>query len=416
MLFLGCQVGDIGAADNNNTGGGGDDTGDGSGNDSCAPEAIGPQIDPSMLTACCPDNFTDGAHCVPGSFVPDTMKDMLMGCENNGYCVPDKFIESGGAYVPPTCTSVAGVEGRCLSACIPQVYDNYGLLPQDTCDNNERCVPCISPIDNQPTGACEIAECEGDGGGGGGTPTEPACPYTGPDLLDPSTLPACNLENGGEAHCLTTSLVPAEFAARLADCDATSKCVPDDFIRTGGNFIPATCESVAGAEGRCLSMALPEVQEQAALIPQATCSASEKCVPCFNPLDGSDTGACRLSCDPGPTEGPNQLPACCEGRGTCVPPSAAGEQADFLGEDTCETGLLCAPNVFVNDPNYQPTSCETGFISLLFGDEFKPGVCLPECLPDVDNFLIGQDGCQEGMKCAPCLDPLSGEPTGACEL
>ena len=40
---------------------------------------------------------------------------------------------------------------------------------------------------------------------------------------------------------------------------------------------------------------------------------------------------------------------------------------------------------------------------------------MPDCLPDVDNFLIGQDGCADGMKCAPCLKPPFGTESGACD-
>ena len=98
-----------------------------------------------------------------------------------------------------------------------------------------------------------------------------------------------------------------------------------------------------------------------------------------------------------------------------MPPDAAGEDADQLGQDECPEELLCAPNVFI-EGTFVPESCETGFISLIFGEEFAPGACLPDCLPAVDNFLIGQDGCIDGSVCAPCLDPLSGEPSGACDL
>jgi hypothetical protein len=314
-------------------------------------------------------------------------------------------------YSPKECTSLQGAEGVCLSGCIPEVLDYWGLLPQDLCDADERCVPCVNPLDGEVTGACEIKyTCEG--GFGSGT-----CPHTGPDLVDPTALPAC----GNGAHCLSAVLVPDDMLARLADCPAPntgSKCVPDPFIRAGGNYVPPTCDSVAGAEGRCLSTALPEVAEQAELLPQSTCEANHLCVPCFSPLDSTETGACRLSCDPGPSEGPTQLPACCDGRGTCVPASAAGENADQLGEDECpeDEGLLCAPNVFLEEGGFTPPSCETGLIQVIFGEEFAEGACLPECLPAVDNFLIGQDGCDEGFKCAPCLNPLTGEPSGACEL
>jgi len=412
VAFSGCQIGGVNFNENESGGGGG-----GGGDIQCE-GPLGPPRDPSTLTACC-EEFVGGAHCLPSENVPAELGDFLADCAGGGSCVPDKFIETGGVFSPKTCTSLNNEPGVCLSGCIPLVDQYWAVLPQGDCDDDERCAPCTNPLDGLDSGACAIHyECgdddpfggEGGGGGGGG---EAACPHEGPPLLDPATFPACNTCGG--AHCVPNDLVPADFTDRLATCDAASKCVPDEFITTLGNTIPTTCDSVAGVEGRCLSKCLPEVIAQVDLLPQSTCTPDQACVPCYDPLTGASTGACSLSCDPGPTAPPTVLPTCCGNAGTCVPPSAAGDNADDLGEDTCTDGLLCAPNVFL-EPSFTPTACETGAVSLLFGAEYKPGVCLPDCLPAVDNFLLGQDGCNDGYKCAPCLDPLSGEPSGACEL
>ena len=250
---------------------------------------------------------------------------------------------------------------------------------------------------------------------GGGT--EPECPHEGPPVLDANTLDVCPTCNGG-ARCLPSSLVPPEFSDQLGDCDADNKCVPDLFIETGGEFIPPTCDSVGGVEGRCLSECLPQVAEQAANLPQSSCGAYEKCVPCYDPLDGTETGSCSLSCDPGPTEPPQQLPKCCDGIGTCVPSSAVPpDKLDKLQQDVCPPGdLVCAPDVFVNDPNYSPASCQTSLLSSVLGSEYGPGACLPACINGVDNFMVQEDGCGAGFKCAPCLEPPFGTPSGACEL
>ena len=98
-----------------------------------------------------------------------------------------------------------------------------------------------------------------------------------------------------------------------------------------------------------------------------------------------------------------------------MPVSAAGDDADQLGQDTCaDPTMVCAPNVFL-EPGFVPATCETGLIQALFGATYAEGRCLPDCLPAVDNFLVGQDGCAEGLKCAPCLTPPFGQPSGACD-
>lgn len=267
---------------------------------------------------------------------------------------------------------------------------------------------------------------------GSGDVPEPTCPYDGVPI-NPNSLgaPACpsNLCGGG-AHCLPDAIIAATFddpsqIQQLAQCDATSRCVPDYFIENKGLFIPKSCDSVAGAEGRCLSECLPEVAAKLSFLPQSSCGANERCVPCYDPQTQEDTGACRLSCDPGPRKPPSTLPKCCKGIGTCVPATAVpDDKKSKLGVDACpkDQGLLCAPDVFVDDLNYQPSSCTTTALSLLFGDEYSAGVCLPECLPDVSKgiggILLGKDGCPDNFKCAPCLKPglFGPEDSGACNF
>jgi hypothetical protein len=375
---------------------------------------LGAPQDPATLPACCEAH--GGSHCVDS--VPPELGDFVAGCDGGGYCVPDEFIATGGVFTPATCQSLDGAEGVCLSRCIPAVAEVDGLLPQDVCADSEKCVPCVNPIDGTETGACEIKySCEEeitDGGGGGGAPPPAECPYEGAPIIEPDTLPACPSCGGG--HCVDAGLVPDELEPQLASCGGAELCVPDDFIRTAGSFVPDTCESVAGLEGRCLSTCLPDVAEQADLLP--SCGLDMVCVPCFDPIEGTETGACSLSCDPGPSGGAATLPECCEGMGACVPASAVPpDQIDALGQDVCPDGqdLVCAPTELI-DGTFQAQECQAFWVSFLFGDDFEQGACLPACLAAVDNFLLGQDDCPDNYKCAPCLDPLTGEPSGACDL
>lgn len=376
---------------------------------------LGPPRDPASLPACCPAH--GGAHCVDD--VPPELADFAEPCDGGGHCVPDVFIATGGVYTPPSCVSLDDAPGVCLSLCVPEVAKYEKLLPQASCAEGERCTPCVNPLDGTETGACDLSfSCDAPpDDSAGGAPTAPAtCPHDGPPVLEPSTLPPCPSQCGG--HCVPSDLVPAELQASLETCDAGSYCVPDPFIETGGNFIPPTCESVAGVEGRCLSTCLPDVQQQVADLPQSSCLGGEACVPCFDPLDGTETGACSLSCDPGPGGGPTTLPECCRGMGTCVPSSSVpADQLDQLGQGECpesQDALVCVPDVFLNG-TFAPEPCEAVWVGILFGSEFEPGACLPGCLEAVDNFLLGQDGCPDDYKCAPCIDPLTGQPSGACD-
>jgi hypothetical protein len=381
-------------------------------------------VDPATLPQCSPS--CGGAHCVPGSLVPDSLQNLLATCAG-GFCAPDTLIRSGAQTPPPRCTSIAGVEGRCLSTCLPDVAEQVDLLPRDTCAATERCVPCFDPTSAEPTaptGACDIA-CDDPND----PPTLLECPWEGPPVLDPARFPACDPICGG-AHCVPEGLVPAELQDLLASCPG-GFCTPDPFIETAGNFVPATCSSVAGAEGRCLSTCLPEVAGQEDLLPRDVCGANERCVPCFDPTaedPNEPTGACTTSCDV-PKEPPLILtcpwtgdpvvdpavfppcePAC--GGAHCVP-------ADLIPEDQRELlaacpGGYCAPDDIIETlNNWVPKEC-----SSLGGAE---GRCLSRCLPLVAELalFLPSVGCAPDQECVPCYDPTAPDPntpTGACSL
>ncbi|MBI4703179.1 MAG: hypothetical protein HY744_18840 [Deltaproteobacteria bacterium] len=381
---------------------------------------LGPPRDPAGLPACCPTH--GGAHCV--AEVPADMKAMVAACASGGFCVPDAFIATGGVFQPAQCSSIDGAPGVCLSLCIPEVEKVAALLPQGPCAASERCVPCISPLDNKPTGACDAGFSCGDplpgsddpgGGSGGADPgADPdKCPHEGPPVLDPAAFPACPECGGG--HCLDKQLVPADFQDQLAACDGKSLCVPDAFIESGGNFIAQSCTSMGGLEGRCLSTCLPEIAAQASKLPQDNCPNGQRCAPCYGPFDGAPTGACSLSCDPGPSSpAPQPAPKCCHDLGYCVLPSVLpADKVEYFDDDDCPDdpeGLLCVPEIFTQGP-YQPQSCTTS--------SYGPGGCLPDCLAPVDHLaffgILKQDGCPEHFVCAPCVDPMSNQPSGACE-
>lgn len=245
-----------------------------------------------------------------------------------------------------------------------------------------------------------------DGGGGG----DDACVSTGRPLLNPEDLPICPSCPAGGARCIPAGIVPAELRDQLQDCDMANECVPDVFILTNGRFLLPSCRSVGDAEGRCLSVCVPAVAAQADMLPVATCAENERCVPCFDPTSGEETGACGLACDPGPAEPPTAFERCCGGIGACVPRDLVpADQAGQLGRDTCASDTtLCAPDALIAGD--RPMSCR----SLADAE----GRCLPECLPAVSSQLdrLPVSSCGMGERCVPCFDPTTGEETGGCRV
>jgi hypothetical protein len=387
-----------------------------------------PLLDPASFDACAP--ACGGAHCLPASSVPAAQQSLLDGCTAKGgvagLCTPDKLIATGGNFVPKSCTSVAGAEGRCLSTCLPSVAAQAGQLPKDVCDDGEKCAPCYNPTaadPTLPTGACGLA-CDHPAQ----PPTVLSCPWTGPPVVDPSTFPACDGTCSG-AHCVPAANVPAGEQPLLKSCTG-GFCVPDPLISTGGKFVPKSCTSIAGAEGRCLSTCLPPIAAQAAQLPKDVCADGEKCAPCFNPTAADPTaatGACTLSCDAPkkppvvlmcpwtgpPVVDPATFPQCAPtcGGAHCVP-SAMVPPAQQAQLAHCPGGF-CAPDpIIATAGNYKPPACAP------FNGTPAEGRCTSVCIPAIKQKAdqLHQHTCGANTLCAPCYDPFTGADTGACTL
>lgn len=381
-------------------------------------------VDPSVFEPCAP--ACGGAHCVPEALVPASQQAELAKCTTKGaagFCTPDSLAKSGGNAVPPTCTSVGGSEGRCLSECLPLVASKAKLLPKDKCGDNERCVPCFDPTGadpTAPTGACSVA-CDKN--------TKPpltlACPYTGPDLVSPSVFDACTPACAG-AHCVDADLVPEAQRAQLAKCGAGNKglCAPDSVTKTANHTIPKTCQPFdpSASEGRCTSKCLPAVQAQASQLKQtAACTADELCAPCNDPFTGADTGACKLACDK-PAKAPFKFPLCCDSggtkQGTCVPKSSVpAAQQGSLKADTCPTtdaaaNYLCVPNEYLpNAPANAIQTCTAYYTIPPLPGLIKegPGACVSKCAnTSLGGVIFGQSDCTDANHiCIGCATAKS---------
>lgn len=353
--------------------------------DDAGPAACGagePLVDPRLLPVC---DVCAGARCVPIAFVSEEQRELFTDCEG-GECVPDLYVATSGEFLLATCRSVGDVEGRCVSICLPSVAAQEGLLPTEGCADSELCVPCYDPTTGEETGAC--------GQGCDPGPTEP-----------PRIFERCC---GGLGACVPGDLVPADQRDQLGPdscAEPGALCAPDE-LNDGSR--PASCRSLADLEGRCLPLCLPEVAAQGDTLPQSTCAATHRCVPCFDPTTGDPTHSCTVA-DDMPVEPPVTFDTCCGGIGTCVPPSTVDpDQRDRLGNDTCsDPTYLCAPTEF-SDPTFTPATCRS-----VAGAE---GRCLPACLPGVaaQASILPRDTCPATHLCAPCYDPTDGTSTGSC--
>jgi hypothetical protein len=140
-------------------------------------------------------------------------------------------------------------------------------------------------------GSTDSAGSGGSGGSGGGEP--PGLANTSGEVCEgaahaPGTAASVGFEPCDDI-CTNAFCVPNALAGDAADglqtCpDGASKCIPDFLIDTMGAVRFKTCESVGGAEGRCVKdcLAGSDVDN----LEQADCDSGELCAPCYNPLTG----------------------------------------------------------------------------------------------------------------------------------
>ena len=308
---------------------------------------------------------------------------------------------------------MAGVEGRCLSTCLPEVADKAVVLPDVGCPTGTKCVPCYDPTSSDwqaPTQACSIASCD--------MPHDPpiqiTCPWNGLTVISPLGLPDCAPACAG-AHCLPSEFVPPDERNLLTSCPGGS-CTPDTFIATGGEGVPTSCTAfngIAAAEGRCLSTCIPLVSSQSNL-EQSNCPGGTKCVPCTYPIvpnEGQSTSACTVACDE-PTKPAFVFPSCCPFNGgfqaRCIPRSQipAGTDTSNLQQLSCGSASLCIPkeNIPISPPipPYGVGNPQTCSGYCVFGLCLYSGHCFNNCLDlGTFDFLLVQGGCPDNYTCAP---------------
>jgi hypothetical protein len=381
-----------------------------------------PITDFSRLEACCQDQGGE-AYCLKSALVPDKLRDKLAACSGDRLCVPRAFLENDGSKPIPACTAF-GRGGVCLSRCIPEVADKASHLRKDSCSGaDDLCAPLNDPLTGQPTEAQDLVDSSCD--------QEVSSCNRPVQVLDPAIFPKC----ADNASCVEDELIGTlqpDAVDKLAKCDNVpgTRCTPNSFFVTGGDFLLKTCTSTNGAEGRCAPLLLPDVKASDGFSPQADCPADSRCVACLSPVDGTKTGMCDLGCDVGATQPAKLLAQCGAGNaGRCVLASTLSTKTQgILSVNNCAAAnvlgqagkaYLCVP---VQNLKKGPfAKCQE---TLPGGGGPSAGTCLDGDILVLPHRNLLQDaGCSAqlgaGFVCTPCVtgsaanNPTSGTPTGA---
>lgn len=360
-----------------------------------------PDGPPSKFAACCGKGIAAQGQCVPKKLLLANASDEqidLLGrdtcADSESACVPNDWVNATEIELTP-CRTFSILEGRCMSTCLPQVSEQE-FLRRETCRVSERCVPCYNPQTGAATGACGI---------GLDQPDEP-----------PPEFPACC---SGSGRCMPGALLEGVVESKQLSalsresCEAAdARCVPSELLE---GATPKTCRSAGDLEGRCISECLTAVADPSMSLPRGSCASRQRCVPCYDPRDGKDTGVCRTGSDEPVEPPPGEYPTCCRGTGRCVPGSLLEGQLsslppDALGPDTCRNaGAMCVPSVLF-EQTAPPKSCHVP-------GNFE-GRCLSECMPLVaaQAARLVRAECSASELCVPCYEPQTLEATGACAI
>jgi hypothetical protein len=357
-------------------------------------EDLGPTEPSRVLPRCCEGR----GRCAPAEAVPAAVAPNLDAdsCAERQLCVaPESLLANPKGAPVATCRDARiDAEGRCLPSCLPVVRARAKQLAQNDCPEGDLCVPCFDPILGEPSGACSL--------GGDPGPHEP-----------PSLLSACC---DGQGRCTPQVFVPestlGQFDRGTCSDGEDMLCVaPVAALVAPDTFRPESCsDPVLQAEGRCLPECLPQVSAQEGRLRRADCADGNRCVPCFDPVNGTPTGACSSNGD-APTEPPHVFAGCCriteEVRGVCVPPELLPADAPALPQDTCGSGTSCAPLKLARDPDASLEVCRD------LADQ--EGRCVLNCLLQPGQpLLLTQTSCGFEESCVPCN--YAGLSTGVCGL
>jgi hypothetical protein len=257
---------------------------------------------------------------------------------------------------------------------------------------------------------------------------------------DPSSLPTCKGTKGTSGRCISTAESEDLTAFEKGSCKGSGEvCAPEAIIRAGGVPELTKCKAVTNVEGRCFWPLAKDVVASYDLLKGATgdqCDAGMVCVPCKDPVSGEETGVCKVTAASGKKPCSTKTPG---GSESGTMPKAGALSCPYTGtpidtsafpQDSCAAGLLCVSKDLVPaDQVSQLPTCSKGLCapkkSLAAAGMFVPkscrsvgsreGRCLAAGLPAIaKQTTLPRAECDADEKCAPCFDPFTGEPTGAC--
>lgn len=199
-------------------------------------------------------------HCYDGT--KSEFTEQLSNAECGGgtdVCTPDTLLAAGGSKLK-SCTFFLGNKpGACLSLLVKDAAAHKDELKQDVCDPDERCVPCVNPLDNKETHLCDPLGMH-----------DKACVGGAAEALPPS---CCH----GSGTCMNPEAAPEGQRDSLShdSCPGGKLCAPAAMV--DGN--PVHCD-VAGINGVCLDICFAAMLGPVQRTMRGGCGPTELCMPC----------------------------------------------------------------------------------------------------------------------------------------
>lgn len=186
----------------------------------------------------------------------------LPECSTPGeICVPDKVLNANGGTLKSCKFFIKDAPGVCGSLLFTELAANKDQVPASPeCDGeNERCTPCIHPLDGSNTHQCEPQGVHAEACVGGASA---------------KPLPSCCHNSG---VCMNADAAPEGQRDSLSrdTCSKDKLCAPAAMV--DGN--PSRCYAF-GLPGVCLDVCFAAMLGPSKPVMGSDCRATEVCLPC----------------------------------------------------------------------------------------------------------------------------------------